>query len=135
MGIVETISKHVNLKKSGKNIMGLCPFHEEKTPSFTVSEERQLFKCYGCEAHGDEKEFLRMTGIEDEKPEAKIMDKNHPKWEKFITALSNMERCTHDHHYAKLAMTEIGNIDIEKSIKFFESQGGYCDCEIMFNVA
>ena len=57
MGIIETISKNVKLEKSGKNYIGLCPFHEEKTPSFTVSEKNQRFKCFGCEMEGDERDF------------------------------------------------------------------------------
>lgn len=48
--IVDIISKYVNLKKSGSNYSGLCPFHNEKTPSFMVSEEKQIYKCFGCGA-------------------------------------------------------------------------------------
>ncbi len=58
MGIVKMISKYVKLEKSGKNYLGLCPFHEEKTPSFTVSEDHQRFKCFGCGMEGGEREFL-----------------------------------------------------------------------------
>ena len=46
--IVQIISDYVNLKQSGKNFLGLCPFHSEKTPSFTVNPEKKLFKCFGC---------------------------------------------------------------------------------------
>lgn len=56
--IVDTISKHVNLKKLGSNYKGLCPFHSEKTPSFTVSEEKQIFHCFGCGEGGDVFSFL-----------------------------------------------------------------------------
>ncbi len=51
--IVAVIGEYVNLKKSGANYKGLCPFHQEKTPSFTVSEEKQLFHCFGCGEGGD----------------------------------------------------------------------------------
>lgn len=51
--IVELISQQVALKKAGRNFKGLCPFHEEKTPSFIVSSERQIFKCFGCQESGD----------------------------------------------------------------------------------
>ncbi len=51
--IVELISQFVQLKKVGKNYVGLCPFHSEKEPSFTVSPERQLFHCFGCKKGGD----------------------------------------------------------------------------------
>lgn len=56
--IVEIISAHVDLKKSGSNFKGLCPFHSEKTPSFMVSPELQIFKCFGCGAGGDVYKFL-----------------------------------------------------------------------------
>lgn len=46
--IVQIISEHVHLRQSGKNFIGLCPFHHEKTPSFTVNPEKKLFKCFGC---------------------------------------------------------------------------------------
>lgn len=51
--IVELISQFVQLKKVGKNYVGLCPFHSEKEPSFTVSPERQMFHCFGCKKGGD----------------------------------------------------------------------------------
>src|SRR5881392_627882 len=50
--IVELVSGYVSLKKAGKNHLGLCPFHSEKTPSFTVNDERGLFHCFGCGAGG-----------------------------------------------------------------------------------
>ena len=46
--IVQLISEYLPLKKSGRNFKSLCPFHSEKTPSFMVSPERQIFKCFGC---------------------------------------------------------------------------------------
>jgi DNA primase len=52
ISIVEVVSAYVTLKKSGRNYLGLCPFHAEKTPSFTVSDERGLFHCFGCGAGG-----------------------------------------------------------------------------------
>ena len=52
VSIVEVVSGYVSLKKSGRNSVGLCPFHGEKTPSFTVNEERGLFHCFGCGAGG-----------------------------------------------------------------------------------
>jgi DNA primase len=50
--IVEIISDYVTLKKAGRNYLGLCPFHGEKTPSFTVSEEKGIYHCFGCQAGG-----------------------------------------------------------------------------------
>ena len=51
--IVDVISDDVVLKKSGRNYMGLCPFHAEKTPSFTVSPDKQIFYCFGCHTGGN----------------------------------------------------------------------------------
>jgi DNA primase len=56
--IVEVISDHVALKKAGRNYKGLCPFHQEKTPSFMVSPEKQLFHCFGCSVGGNAFTFL-----------------------------------------------------------------------------
>lgn len=56
--IVEFISDYVALKKSGQNYKGLCPFHSEKTPSFMVSQPKQIFHCFGCAAGGDVVSFL-----------------------------------------------------------------------------
>ncbi len=51
--IVDVVAEHVNLRRSGRNYIGLCPFHEDRKPSFVVSEERQIFHCFGCGAGGD----------------------------------------------------------------------------------
>jgi DNA primase len=51
--IVDVISGYVRLKKRGKSFLGLCPFHHEKTPSFTVSPEKQMYHCFGCSAGGN----------------------------------------------------------------------------------
>ncbi len=51
--IVDVISQHVRLKKRGKNFIGLCPFHQEKTPSFTVSADKQVYHCFGCGKGGN----------------------------------------------------------------------------------
>lgn len=56
--IIEVIEQFVKLKKNGANYVGLCPFHNEKTPSFTVSESKGIYKCFGCGASGDAIAFL-----------------------------------------------------------------------------
>nr|WP_251366038.1 CHC2 zinc finger domain-containing protein [Coxiella-like endosymbiont of Rhipicephalus sanguineus] len=56
--IVELIQSRVNLKKRGHNYLGLCPFHNEKTPSFTVSPAKQFYYCFGCGASGNAINFL-----------------------------------------------------------------------------
>lgn len=56
--IVDVISTHVELKRGGANLMGLCPFHGEKSPSFSVSPSKQFYYCFGCGASGDAIRFL-----------------------------------------------------------------------------
>ncbi len=58
LDITEYIGRHVNLKKSGRNFKGLCPFHQEKTPSFYVFPESQSWHCFGCDRGGDIYSFL-----------------------------------------------------------------------------
>ena len=56
--IAEVVGRHVQLKKGGANLMGLCPFHGEKSPSFSVSPSKQFYYCFGCGASGDAIRFL-----------------------------------------------------------------------------
>lgn len=59
--IVDYVSKYVKLKKTGRDYSGLCPFHKEKSPSFHVSSEKQLFHCFGCGASGNLVQFVMRT--------------------------------------------------------------------------
>ena len=59
--IVDVISSYVNLKRAGSNFQGLCPFHSEKTPSFTVFPATQGYYCFGCGAGGDVITFVRQS--------------------------------------------------------------------------
>jgi DNA primase len=56
--IVDVVSRYVQLKKGGANYIGLCPFHNEKTPSFSVSPAKQFYHCFGCGVHGNAIGFL-----------------------------------------------------------------------------
>jgi len=56
--VVELVGRHVQLRRGGANWSGLCPFHAEKSPSFTVSPSKQFYHCFGCGAHGDAIRFL-----------------------------------------------------------------------------
>ena len=83
LDIVDVISKFVVLKKSGHNYSGLCPFHNEKTPSFTVTPSRQIFKCFGCGEGGDVLAFLMKINnqnfIDVVKEQAEILGIELPK--------------------------------------------------------
>lgn len=62
--IVDVVSEHVRLKKRGRNYLGLCPFHNEKTPSFNVLEDKGIFKCFGCGEAGDVYSFvMKLEGL------------------------------------------------------------------------
>ncbi len=60
----DSISRRVPLTRKGREFAGLCPFHKEKTPSFTVNDDKGFFHCFGCGAHGDVIGFeMRMDGL------------------------------------------------------------------------
>src|SRR6187401_1430470 len=56
--IIDVIGEYIKLKKRGANYLGLCPFHGEKTPSFTVSPAKEIYKCFGCGRSGNTITFL-----------------------------------------------------------------------------
>src|SRR3989344_4288041 len=63
--IVDLISEYINLKQSGTNWKALCPFHNEKTPSFMASRDKQIWHCFGCNEGGDIFSFVqKMEGLE-----------------------------------------------------------------------
>jgi DNA primase len=59
LDLVDLISEHLRLQKAGRDLKGLCPFHQEKTPSLYVSPEKQLWHCYGCQKGGDHFTFIQ----------------------------------------------------------------------------
>lgn len=78
--IVDVISQYMNLKKRGRNYVGLCPFHSEKTPSFSVSQDKQLFYCFGCGEGGNVSTFIQ-----------KIERMNYPESLRFLAERAGIE--------------------------------------------
>lgn len=73
--IVDIVGQYVQLKKTGKNYSGLCPFHNEKTPSFSVAEDKQFYHCFGCGRGGNVFRFLQeIDGISFPEAVAKVAD-------------------------------------------------------------
>ena len=60
-GLADAIARKVKLTRRGREYVGLCPFHHEKSPSFTVNEEKGFYHCFGCGAHGDVISFVMNT--------------------------------------------------------------------------
>ena len=113
--IVNVIGSYVKLKRSGSSYTGLCPFHNEKTPSFSVNQERQMYKCFGCGAGGSVITFVmeyenytfpeaieslaERAGITLEKNEA---DKQHKEQESIRIKLLEINRKAGSYYYAML---------------------------------
>src|SRR5690606_25823380 len=62
MVLSEVIGRHVRLTRRGREFVGLCPFHRERTPSFTVNDDKGFYHCFGCGAHGDSIDFVMNIG-------------------------------------------------------------------------
>ena len=75
--IVDVISSYIPLKRSTKNFIGLCPFHNEKTPSFNVSREQKFFHCFGCKASGDVIKFISLKENLNFKDSLKFLANSH----------------------------------------------------------
>lgn len=74
--IVEIIGSHVQLRRAGQNFKGCCPFHQEKTPSFVVSPDKQIFHCFGCSVGGNVFSFLmKMEGIDFREAAKQLADR------------------------------------------------------------
>ncbi|GEO68414.1 DNA primase [Levilactobacillus acidifarinae] len=76
--IADVVGQYVQLKKSGKNLFGLCPFHEERTPSFSVSEDKQIFHCFSCGRGGNVFKFLmELEHVSFREAVVKVADFSH----------------------------------------------------------
>jgi len=96
--IVEVVSEYVTLTKSGRNYMGLCPFHKEKSPSFCVSMDKQIYKCFGCSAGGNVIYFImKIENMEFIESVEFLAGRAHIDLSKYITSShSNSNRETNN---------------------------------------
>ena len=112
--IVNIVSQSVTLKKSGSNLQGLCPFHQEKSPSFSVSETKQFYHCFGCGAHGTAISFLMeyagLTFVDAIEDLAKSVGLTVPKEVQDITKIVDVQQT--------LAMTQ----NMEKVVVWYQEQ-------------
>lgn len=134
--IVDVVSARYDIKKAGKNYHARCPFHDEKTPSFTVAEHKQFYYCFGCGAQGNAIGFLmeyeRMTFPEAVKSLAaqygvQIDDNNHVavaprqvveqyETDKIVIAIYNADKAAgksislEDHRRNKLAVARVEGV-------------------------
>lgn len=91
--IVDVISDYVQLKKQGRNYFGLCPFHGENTPSFSVSPDKQIFHCFGCGAGGNVFTFLmELEGISFQEAAVKLAEKTNIELHMNTSALGKEKR-------------------------------------------
>ncbi len=104
VNIVDVISRYVSLKKRGKNFIGQCPFHTEKTPSFTVSPDKQIYHCFGCGAGGNVFNFLmqyeKINFIEAVKKLAEETGIELPREQERTRQSSEYDRLYQANHYA-----------------------------------
>ena len=110
--IVDVISDRVRLRKSGRNFTGLCPFHNEKTPSFSVSQEKQIYKCFGCGEAGNVISFV-------------MKDKNLPFVEavKYLANRANIPLEMHNGEKSKSAKKKdlLYRVNVEAAKFFFSN--------------
>lgn len=145
--IEEVISEFVNLKRRGANYVGLCPFHNEKTPSFSVSASKGIYKCFGCGKAGNSVNFVMEhehytypealkylakkynIEIEEQEPSPEYQQQQNEKESLYNIsqfAQKYFTDCLHNHHEGKaIALTYLKERDVDEvSIEKF--QLGYC---------
>ena len=95
LDIVEVIRDYIpSIQKAGKNFKALCPFHNEKTPSFTINPDTQRFYCFGCQEHGDIFSFIeKIDGLTFMEAAQKLASKAGVQWEGFsMKAMTENDR-------------------------------------------
>ncbi len=124
--IVEVISEYHPLKPAGKNFKALCPFHQEKTPSFMVSPERQIFNCFGCQVGGNVFSFLmkheRLTFLEAVKMLADKSGVRLPKMDR-DEGRKGLRLFELNELAARFFQSRLDNREGEKALKYLEGRG------------
>ena len=93
LSIVQIIGRYTKLKKNGGEHIGLCPFHEEKTPSFRVNDKKGVYKCFGCSAQGDVIKFVQeYEGVSFSQAVSKLTDNSLPKIKLLPEPESNQQK-------------------------------------------
>lgn len=114
--VVDVVDSRVKLKKAGKNYQACCPFHNEKTPSFTVSQDKQFYHCFGCGAHGNAisfiMEFDRLDFVEAVEDLARLHGLEVPREQGNRPAMSEEKRQQQQDDYALM----------ESAARFFQQQ-------------
>src|SRR3989344_6844746 len=109
LSVVDVVSGYLKLQKAGANFKAPCPFHNEKTPSFFISPERQMWKCFGCGAGGDIFTFVKqMEGVEFPEALRILAARAGIELEKFDSAIKDSKDCLYQ--------------ICESSARFFEKQ-------------
>ena len=102
--VVDIVDTRVKLKKAGKNYQACCPFHNEKTPSFTVSQDKQFYHCFGCGAHGNAISFLmefdRLEFVEAIEELAKLHGLEVPREQGTTPAMSQAKKLQQEDDYS-----------------------------------
>jgi len=127
--IVEVVSRFVQLKKAGANYSGLCPFHNEKTPSFSVSPSKQFYHCFGCGVHGNAIGFLMAYGgmgyVDAVKDLASGVGMQVPERQRTTDEIQKQERATDLYEVMEKAM-DFYRAELKKSpraIEYLKSRG------------
>ena len=124
--IVDVVSRYVKLKRSGSNYFGLCPFHSEKTPSFSVSPDKQIFHCFGCSEGGGVISFImkiESLGFQEavkfladmygmEVPEDDYLKESRKRYERLLSLNKEAARYFHS-----VLMSEEGKAGLEYLLK------------------
>ncbi|MGY3777673.1 DNA primase [Isobaculum melis] len=103
VNIIDVVSQYVQLKKSGRNHFGFCPFHQERTPSFSVAEDKQIFHCFSCGRGGNVFKFLmEVDGLNFPESVMKVAEMSHFPLEGEWTQYAQNEDTEQDTSYKKL---------------------------------